>query len=105
MAVACATANLLAQRALGVDLVMLVEGEEEAGSGKWRLSGSARYSVYGASVICTEGLFLQETIGPIDTIFVRYVVVLYPLMAPDLLAATPRGWQRTHRVSHMVCEA
>ena len=33
MAVACAAADLLARRALGVDLVMLVEGEEEAGSG------------------------------------------------------------------------
>ncbi len=33
MAVACAAACLLARRALGVDLVMLVEGEEEAGSG------------------------------------------------------------------------
>ncbi|KAI9064650.1 Zn-dependent exopeptidase [Trametes sanguinea] len=33
MAVACAAADLLARRALGVDLVMLIEGEEEAGSG------------------------------------------------------------------------
>ena len=33
MAVACAAADLLARRALGVDLVFLVEGEEEAGSG------------------------------------------------------------------------
>ncbi|KAI0685388.1 Zn-dependent exopeptidase [Cerioporus squamosus] len=33
LAVACAAADLLARRALGVDLVMLVEGEEEAGSG------------------------------------------------------------------------
>ncbi len=33
MAVACAAADLLARRALGVDLVLLVEGEEEAGSG------------------------------------------------------------------------
>lgn len=33
MAVACAVADLLEQRALGADLVMLVEGEEESGSG------------------------------------------------------------------------
>ncbi|KAI0823293.1 Zn-dependent exopeptidase [Trametes gibbosa] len=33
MAVACAAADLLARRALGVDLVLLIEGEEEAGSG------------------------------------------------------------------------
>ena len=33
MAVACAAADLLARRALDLDLVMLIEGEEEAGSG------------------------------------------------------------------------
>lgn len=32
MALACAAAELLRQRALGVDLVLLIEGEEEAGS-------------------------------------------------------------------------
>jgi di- and tripeptidase len=32
MAVACAAAELLGRRALGVDLVLLIEGEEEAGS-------------------------------------------------------------------------
>ena len=32
LAVACAAADLLSQRALGVDLVMLIEGEEECGS-------------------------------------------------------------------------
>ncbi|EMD39729.1 hypothetical protein CERSUDRAFT_150401 [Gelatoporia subvermispora B] len=33
IAVACAAANLLARRALDLDLVLLIEGEEEAGSG------------------------------------------------------------------------
>ncbi|CCM00624.1 uncharacterized protein FIBRA_02660 [Fibroporia radiculosa] len=33
MAVACAAADLLSRRALELDLVMLIEGEEEAGSG------------------------------------------------------------------------
>ena len=33
MAVACAAADLLRNRALDVDVVMLLEGEEEAGSG------------------------------------------------------------------------
>ena len=33
LAVACAAADMLARRALGVDLVLLIEGEEEAGSG------------------------------------------------------------------------
>lgn len=32
LAVACAAAELLRKRALGVDLVFLIEGEEEAGS-------------------------------------------------------------------------
>jgi acetylornithine deacetylase/succinyl-diaminopimelate desuccinylase-like protein len=32
MAVACAAAELLRKRALGVDLVFLIEGEEETGS-------------------------------------------------------------------------
>jgi di- and tripeptidase len=32
MAVACAAAELLRRRALGLDLVFLIEGEEEAGS-------------------------------------------------------------------------
>lgn len=33
IAVACAAANLLSRRALELDLVFLIEGEEEAGSG------------------------------------------------------------------------
>lgn len=33
MAVACAAAELLGKRALDLDLVFLIEGEEEAGSG------------------------------------------------------------------------
>lgn len=32
LAVACAASEMLARRALDVDLVMLIEGEEEAGS-------------------------------------------------------------------------
>ena len=32
MAVACAAAELLGRRALGLDLVFLIEGEEEVGS-------------------------------------------------------------------------
>lgn len=33
MAVACAAASLLQKRALDLDLVMVIEGEEESGSG------------------------------------------------------------------------
>lgn len=36
MAVACAAAELLRRRSLNVDLVMLIEGEEESGSGGFR---------------------------------------------------------------------
>ncbi|KAI0770454.1 hypothetical protein C8Q74DRAFT_1449046 [Fomes fomentarius] len=54
MAVACAATDLHAQRALGVDLVMLVEGEEEAGSGGF-VETVRRH---------------KETIGPIDAILV-----------------------------------
>lgn len=32
MAVACAAADVLSRRALGMDLVFLIEGEEECGS-------------------------------------------------------------------------
>ncbi|CDO74568.1 hypothetical protein BN946_scf184771.g4 [Trametes cinnabarina] len=54
MAVACAAADLLARRALGVDLVMLIEGEEEAGSGGFA-AAVKRY---------------KDAIGPIDSILV-----------------------------------
>lgn len=36
IAVACAAAELLRKRSLSVDLIMLVEGEEESGSGGFR---------------------------------------------------------------------
>ncbi|KAJ8457580.1 hypothetical protein ONZ51_g11443 [Trametes cubensis] len=54
MAVACAAADLLARRALGVDLVMLIEGEEEAGSGGF-VEAVKRH---------------KDAIGPIDSILV-----------------------------------
>ncbi|EIW59658.1 Zn-dependent exopeptidase [Trametes versicolor FP-101664 SS1] len=54
MAVACAAADLLARRALGVDLVLLVEGEEEAGSGGF------------AEAVKRH----KDAIGPIDSILV-----------------------------------
>ncbi|KAI0629895.1 Zn-dependent exopeptidase [Trametes polyzona] len=54
MAVACAAADLLARRALGVDLVLLIEGEEEAGSGGF------------AEAVRRH----KDTIGPIDSILV-----------------------------------
>ncbi|KAI0078214.1 Zn-dependent exopeptidase [Panus rudis PR-1116 ss-1] len=54
MAVACAAADLLRRRCLDVDLVMLIEGEEESGSGGFAETVQ-RY---------------KEQIGPIDSILV-----------------------------------
>lgn len=36
MAVACAAADLLSRRALELDLIFVIEGEEEAGSGGFK---------------------------------------------------------------------
>ena len=38
MAVACAAADLLGRRALELDLVFVIEGEEEAGSGGFEVT-------------------------------------------------------------------
>ncbi|CAL1713399.1 unnamed protein product [Somion occarium] len=54
MAIACAAAALLRRRALDVDLVMLIEGEEEAGSKHFAQTVKQH----------------KETIGPIDAILV-----------------------------------
>ena len=55
MAVACAAAELLGKRALEVDLVFLVEGAEEVGSGGFR-EGVKKY---------------KDKVGRIDSILVR----------------------------------
>lgn len=109
MAVACAAAELLAHRALSVDLVLLVEGEEEAGSGGF-VETVKRHKVQ-------EHLFLagrrgsnrplQETIGQIDSILVRYHSFFdsQERIHTQHPAATPPGSRRTPRVSHTACEA
>lgn len=56
IAVACAAAELLGQRKLDADIVLLVEGEEESGS-----------VGFGEAVRKAK-----ECIGPIDAILVRY---------------------------------
>lgn len=58
LAVACAAADLLSRRALGLDLVMLIEGEEESGS-----------TGFGETVRKHK-----EAIGEIDAILVRCVI-------------------------------
>ncbi|PCH40332.1 glutathione degradosome [Wolfiporia cocos MD-104 SS10] len=54
MAIACAAAELLSRRALDVDLVLLIEGEEEAGSGGFVEAVKKN----------------KDAIGPIDAILV-----------------------------------
>ena len=74
LAVACAAADLLARRALGVDLVLLIEGEEEAGSGGFveAVKRNKVLLIYSArDFICLMGN-LQDVIGKIDSILVRY---------------------------------
>jgi len=59
IATACAAADLLTKRALGADLVFLIEGEEECGSTGFRSAVQAN----------------KDAIGHIDAILVRYVYV------------------------------
>lgn len=56
LAVACAAADLLSRRALGLDIVFLIEGEEECGSIGFREAVKRH----------------KEAIGHIDAILVRY---------------------------------
>ena len=57
LAVACAAAELLSKRALGVDIVFLIEGEEECGSFGFREAVKKH----------------REAIGHVDAILVRSV--------------------------------
>jgi len=59
IATACAAADLLTKRALGADLVFLIEGEEECGSTGFRNAVQAN----------------KDAIGHIDAILVRQVYV------------------------------
>lgn len=59
IAVACAAAELLSRRALELDLVLLIEGEEEAGSSGFNETVRRH----------------KDAIGPIDAILVRLVDV------------------------------
>lgn len=75
LAVACAASEMLARRSLDIDLVLLIEGEEEAGSGgfteavqKYKVGDALRY--HGR---LTEET-LQDEIGHIDAILVRWAV-------------------------------
>lgn len=69
---ACAAADMLARRALGVDLVLLIEGEEEAGSGGF-VETVKRHKVRRLVVtyVASSKDKLQDAIGSIDAILVR----------------------------------
>ena len=73
MAVASAASELLAQKALDIDLVMLIEGEEESGSDGLD-EVVRRNRVSNKNLAFSRYLLIwgwQEAIGPIDAILVR----------------------------------
>lgn len=73
MAVACAVADLLKQRALELDVVMLLEGEEEAGSRGFM--ETVRRKKVGRCIVhmpfSHSTAVMQDMIGHIDAILVR----------------------------------
>ncbi|EIW81236.1 glutathione degradosome [Coniophora puteana RWD-64-598 SS2] len=70
LAVACAAADLLRQRALGVDVVFLIEGEEEHGS-RGFMDAVKKHKVYIAIFSSSNRLRKsQHLIGDIDAILV-----------------------------------
>lgn len=82
MAVVCAAADLLGRRALELDLVLLIEGEEEAGSGgfgetvrKHKVGDYTFTSSERARNVFHLSIVEQEAIGHIDAILVRSVVI------------------------------
>ena len=71
IAIAWAAADLLSRRALDVDLVFLVEGEEECGSSGF-VDAVRKHKV--RIKVCVDQLLtfpLQDAIGHIDAILVR----------------------------------
>ena len=73
MAVACAAADLLRRKALDVDLVMVLEGEEEAGSGGFVETVRRKKVQFSLPTRNFVVLMLrtQDMIGQIDAILVR----------------------------------
>lgn len=77
IAIACAAADLLSRRALGCDLVFLIEGEEECGSigfretvGRYKVRGSLSRFLYLFEVWLICSLCIKDAIGDIDAILV-----------------------------------
>lgn len=91
--VACAAAELLRRRALGVDLIFLIEGEEEVGSTgfmdavrKHKVPFIFRYSFD----FCLHPA--QAQIGHVDAILLRFALLFeVGLFVSSHLIVTPRG--------------
>ena len=62
LAIACAAADLLRARKLGVDLLFLVEGEEETGSDGF-VDTVLKYKVLGATVVFAPRVLIYLHIG------------------------------------------
>lgn len=75
MAVACAAAELLRRRSLNVDLVMLIEGEEESGSGGFREAVQKNKDLIGKidAILISNSTWIDET-TPCITYGLRGVV-------------------------------
>ena len=72
MAVACAAADLLSRRALEIDLVLLIEGEEECGSSGFNETVRKHKVCHRSHVHQPlKKIMLQNLIGDIDAILVR----------------------------------
>lgn len=72
IAVACAAAELLSRRALEVDLIFLIEGEEETGSHGFR-AAVQKHKVNSLQLLVTPFINVahQAAVGEIDAILVR----------------------------------
>ncbi|KAI6129690.1 glutathione degradosome [Pisolithus croceorrhizus] len=68
LAIACAAAELLRRRALGVDLVFLIEGEEEVGSTGFVDTVRKHKVFFHSFSCCTAAYSHQAQIGRIDAI-------------------------------------
>ncbi|KAF9778662.1 Zn-dependent exopeptidase [Thelephora terrestris] len=75
MAVACAAAELLRRRSLNVDLVMMIEGEEESGSGGFREAVQKNKDLIGEidAILISNSTWIDET-TPCITYGLRGVV-------------------------------
>ncbi|KAH9924603.1 Zn-dependent exopeptidase [Epithele typhae] len=98
MAIACAAADLLARRALDIDLVLLIEGEEEAGSGGFAETVKRHKEAIGSidSILVSNSTWIAED-TPCITYGLRGVVhcnVEISNEGPDLHSGVEGGAAR-----------